>query len=80
MDARIEMLGALQRLGRNQEILDAAPAFADQVQGDIRRFRLYTILGDAHAALAVWDQAVYFYDLAMSQCAAQFIGPHSRRR
>ncbi len=70
MDARIEMLGALQRLGRNQEILDAAPAFADQVQGDIRRFRLYTILGDANAALAVWDQAVYFYDLAMSYAPA----------
>ena len=70
MDARIEMLGALQRLGRNQEILDAAPAFADQVQGDIRRFRLYTILGDAHAALAVWDQAVYFYDLAMADAPA----------
>jgi len=73
MDARIEMLGALQRLGRNQEILDAAPAFADQVQGDIRRFRLYTILGDAHAALAMWDQAVYFYDLAMTSV------PHMHR-
>jgi ABC-type branched-subunit amino acid transport system substrate-binding protein len=70
MDARIEMLGALQRLGRNQEILDAAPAFADQVQGEIRRFRLYTILGDAHAALAVWDQAVTFYDLAMTDAPA----------
>ena len=70
MDARIEMLGALQRLGRNQEILDAAPAFADQVQGDVRRFRLHTILGDAHAALAMWDQAVTFYDLAMADAPA----------
>ena len=66
MDARIEMLAALQRLGRNQEILDTAPAFADQVQGEIRLFRLYVILGDAHAALAMWDQAVYFYALAMT--------------
>jgi branched-chain amino acid transport system substrate-binding protein len=66
MDARIEMLGALQRLGRNQEILDLAPAFADQVRGDIRLFRLYIILGDAHAALAMWDQSVYFYALAMT--------------
>jgi branched-chain amino acid transport system substrate-binding protein len=66
MDARIEMLAAFQRLGRNQEILDAAPAFAGQVQGDIHLFRLYVILGDAHAALAIWDQAVYFYALAMT--------------
>lgn len=64
MDARIEMLGALQRLGRHQEILDTAPAFADQVQGDMQRFRLYVILGDAHAALSMWDQSVYFYVLA----------------
>jgi len=64
MDARIEMLGALQRLGRHQEILDTAPAFADQVQGELQRFRLYVILGDAHAALSMWDQSVYFYVLA----------------
>ncbi len=66
MDARIEMLGALQRLGRNQEIIDTAPAFADQVQGDIQQFRLYSILGDAYGALSMWDQAVFFYDLALS--------------
>jgi branched-chain amino acid transport system substrate-binding protein len=66
MDARIEMLAALQRLGRNQEIIDTAPAFADQVQGDIRQFRLYSILGDAYGALSMWDQGVYFYDLALS--------------
>jgi len=65
MDARIEMLAALQRLERNQEILDAAPAFADQVRGEMRLFRLYVILGDAHAALALWDQAAYFYTLAI---------------
>ena len=66
MDARIEMLAALQRLGRNQEIIDTAPAFADQVQGDIRQFRFYSILGDAYGALSMWDQGVYFYDLALS--------------
>jgi branched-chain amino acid transport system substrate-binding protein len=66
MDARIEMLAALARLGRYQEVIDAAPAFADQVQGDIRQFRFYSILGDAHGALAMWDQAIYFYDLAMT--------------
>ena len=27
MDARIEMLAALQRLGRNQEVIDTAPAY-----------------------------------------------------
>jgi ABC-type branched-subunit amino acid transport system substrate-binding protein len=66
MDARIEMLAALQRLGRNQEVIDTAPAFADEVQGDIRRFRLYSILGDAYSALSMWDQGIYFYDLALS--------------
>jgi ABC-type branched-subunit amino acid transport system substrate-binding protein len=66
MDARIEMLAALQRLGRNQEILTAAPAFADQIQGNMRLFRLYVILGDAHVALSMWDQGVYFYALAMN--------------
>ena len=52
MDARIEMLAALQRLGRNQEV--------------VRRFRLYSILGDAYCGLSMWDQGVYFYDLALS--------------
>jgi len=66
MDARIEMLAVLQRLGRNQEVIDTAPAFADQVQGDIRQFRLYSILGDAYCALSMWDQGVYFYDMALS--------------
>jgi ABC-type branched-subunit amino acid transport system substrate-binding protein len=66
MDARIEMLAALQRLGRNQEIVDTAPAFADQIRGDVRLFRFYLILGDAHAALALWDQGVYFYALALT--------------
>ena len=66
MDARIELLAALQRLDRNQEIVDTAPAFADQIRGDIRLFRLYLILGDAHAALALWDQGVYFYALALT--------------
>ena len=65
MDARIEMLAALQRLGRNQEVIDEAPAVAELVRDDIRLFRLYFILGDAHADLAMWDQAVYFYALAM---------------
>ena len=66
MDARIEMLAALQRLGRNQEVIDTAPAFADQVLGDIRQFRLYSTLGDAYCALSLWDQGIYFYDLALS--------------
>jgi ABC-type branched-subunit amino acid transport system substrate-binding protein len=66
MDARIEMLAALQRLGRNRDIIDQAPSFADQVRGDVRLFRLYRILGDAHAALSMWDQAVYFYALALT--------------
>jgi len=64
LDARIELLAALQRLDRNQEIIDTAPAFADHVQGDVRAFRFYSILGDAHAALSMWDQSVYFYALA----------------
>jgi len=66
MDARIEMLAALQRLGRNQEVIDTAPAFADMIQGDIRLFRFYSILGDAHCALSMWQEGIYFYDLAMS--------------
>lgn len=66
VDARVEMLAALQRLGRNQEVLDRAPGFADQIRGDMRLFRLYIILGDAHAALGMWDQSVDFYALAMT--------------
>lgn len=65
LDARIEMLAALQRLGRNREIIETAPAFADQVQGDLRLFRFYLILGDAHSALDMWDQGVFFYALAL---------------
>jgi ABC-type branched-subunit amino acid transport system substrate-binding protein len=64
MDARLEMLAALQRLGRYQDLIDTAPTLADQIQGDMRLFRLYLILGDAHAALSIWDQSVYFYALA----------------
>ena len=66
VDARVEMLAALLRLGRNQEILDLAPAFANQIQGEIRLFRLHVILGDAYAALGIWDQAAYFYALALT--------------
>lgn len=66
LDARIEMLAALQRLGRHREIIQTAPAFADQVQGDLRLFRFYLILGDAHSALDMWDQGVFFYALALS--------------
>lgn len=66
MDARIEMLGALQRLGRHQAIVDRAPTVADLIIGDIRLFRFYLILGDAYAALSVWDQSVYFYALSLT--------------
>ena len=66
MDARIEMLAALQRLDRHREIVDTAPALAEQIRGEMRLFRLYLILGDAHAALSLWDQGVYFYALALT--------------
>jgi branched-chain amino acid transport system substrate-binding protein len=63
-EARIELIAALYRQQRYQEIVDLAPELLAAIEEPWQRYRLYGILGDAHAALHSWADSFYYYALA----------------
>lgn len=64
-EARIELLAALYRQQRYQEITSLGPELSAAIDDPWQQYRLYAILGDAYAALQSWADSFYYYALAL---------------